>query len=365
MLQVVHFGGGSLGLGLVVATLAEAGARVTVVDADGALVEALCARGGYELEIHDAGAVHTGFVPIETALPAAAGSGALHDALASADLVTTSVRVPNLARVADVLDASLDASLDAVAPGGGWPSVVACENLAGSSQVLAAAVAGVRSWPAERVASTFLDAEVDRICQTAWPRRLAVATEPYREWAVQDPHGALARVPGVTRVDDLAPFFDRKRAFVNAVADAFAFLGAERGLTYLHEAAADAALDDVIGALQADLVAQVGRWPGFSAAGLQAYAFAAVERLANPGIRRRLDTVARDLERKLGPGERFAEPGLSLVRGGGQPVGIARVVAALIDTTPALWSRDWVSAWGGDEAASDLWELVARERRAP
>lgn len=360
MLQVVHFGGGSLGLGLVVATLAEAGARVTVVDADGALVEALCARGGYELEIHDAGAVHTGFVPIETALPAAAGSGALHDALASADLVTTSVRVPNLARVADVLDASLDA----VPPGRGWPSVVACENLAGSSQVLAAAVAGVRSWPAERVASTFLDAEVDRICQTAWPRRLAVATEPYREWAVQDPHGALARVPGITRVDDLAPFFDRKRAFVNAVADAFAFLGTARGLTYLHEAAADAALDDVIGALQADLVAQVGRGPGFTAADLQAYACVAAERLANPGIRRRLDTVARDLERKLGPGERFVEPGLSLVRGGRQPAGIARVVAALIDTTPALWSRDWVSAWGGDEAARDLWALVAHERRA-
>lgn len=358
MLDVVHFGGGSLGLGLVVATLAEAGARVTVADADADLVAALQARGGYALDLHDGDSVTTRFVPIAGALEVGLGPDALRGALAAADLVTTSVRVPNLAAVAALLDATLAGTGDETA----WPRVVACENLAGSSGVLAAAVPGVRGWPARRVATTFLDAEVDRICQTAWPERLAVATEPYREWAVADPEGALAAVPGVTRVVDLAPYFDRKRAFVNAVADAYAFLGMARGMTHLHEAAADERLRGAIAPLREDLVRYVARWPQFDAALLRAYADVAVGRLANPGIRRRIDTVARDLERKLAPGERFVEPALGLVRAGHAAAGIARVITALLDTAPALWSRDWVAAWGGDEAARSVWALVARER---
>ena len=361
MLQVVHFGGGSLGLGLVVATLAEAGARITVADSDTRLVDALSDRGGYDLDVHDAATVSTRFVAIAGALDVGAGSGALQDALAAADLVTTSVRVPNLSAVAALLETSLDAS----AVDARWPYVVACENLAGSSRVLAAAVAGVQSWRPERVSRTFLDAEVDRICQTAWPQRLAVATEPYREWAVLDPDGALATIPGVARVANLTPLFDRKRAFVNAVADAYAFLGAERGLEYLHEAAADTPLGHVVAALQGDLVRHVERWPQFEAADLWDYAAESVRRLANPGIRRRLETVARDLERKLSRRERFVDPAMGLLDRGLAPSGIARVIAGLLDTEPEMWSLDWVAAWGGGEAASDLWALVARERRAP
>lgn len=361
MLDVVHFGGGSLGLGLVVATLAEAGARVTVADADAGLVAALRARGGYDVDVHDGAAVTTRFVRVAGAIDVGEGPGALRATLAAADLVTTAVRVPNLHAVAALLDATLPAAGD----GAAWPRIVACENLAGSSGVLAAAVAAVRTWPAERVAATFLDAEVDRICQTAWPERLAVATEPYREWAVADPAGVLASVRGVTRVADLAPYFDRKRAFVNAVADAYAFLGTARGMTYLHEAALDEALGGTIAALQDDLIRHVARWPQFDAAQLRAYADVAAGRLANPGIRRRIDTVARDLERKLAPGERFVEPALGLVRAGHGPVGLAVVIAALLDTAPALWSREWSAAWGGDETAQALWARVARGRRTP
>lgn len=378
MQRSVHVGGGSLGLGLVVATLAEVGVAVTVVDADAALVAELDRRGGYDLEVHDGAAVRSSFVPLAGAVAVGDGSAALAKALAGAELITTSVRVPNLPSVAGMLAGALPWSALGRGSGRGAPQIVACENLVGSSRTLAAAVPAVASWDDARRARVFLDAEVDRICQTAWPKRAAVTTEPFREWVVQDPEGALAAVPAVHRVADLAPYFDRKRAFVNAVADACSFLGRAHGHRFLHEAVRDPRVRAATVGLERDLIRHVARWSEFGEVELERYAATSRERLANPGIGRLIETVARDLVRKLAPGERFVEPALALLRRGEAPTGIAEVVARLLDAEaragvgagpaadPAAagdpWALDWASTWGGDDAARRLWSMV-RERR--
>lgn len=342
-MRAMHFGAGSLGLGLVVPTLTSGAFDVSVVDADQGLVAALEAAGGYVHEIHDAAGVSRAHVPVVHAMAAADRDAVLH-ALREADLVTTAVRLENLPRVAPLIAEALDA-------GGRGPLVIACENADRASSRLAA-LCGREGDP------RFLDATVDRICQTAWPAEPLVRTERYHEWTVErrptaDP-GAIA---GVSIVAAIEPSFERKRYLVNTTADAIAFIGTAAGHTTLAGAASDGAVLERCRHAFDELRTLLRARFGVAESALEAYHRTAIARLAAPGIERALDTVARDLARKLGPRERFVEPARGLLEADVPPFGLAGLIADLIDLG-GLDRRDVFAAWGTEAWAEPLAALV-------
>jgi len=342
-MRAIHFGAGSLGLGLVVPTLTDASFDVSVVDADQDLVAALEAASGYVHEVHGGGRVVCKHIPLRRAM-AAADRDAVARVLREADLVTTAVRLENLRRVAPLLAEALD-------DGARAPHVIACENAARASSLLAALCGRAGD-------ARFRDATVDRICQTAWPLEPLVRTERYFEWTVeQKPSADPDDITGVSIVDAIEPSFERKRYLVNTTADAIAFLGTAAGHTTLAAAASDGDVLERCRHAFDELRTLLRTRFGFTEAALEAYHRTAIARLAAPGIERSLDTVARDLARKLGPHERFVDPARRLLEARVQPAGLAGLIAALIDLG-GIDRQDVFNTWGSDPWVERLATLV-------
>lgn len=318
----VHVGAGSLGRGLIVPLLTDAGFAVTVVDADRGLVERLRHEGAYDLDVVGGDRrPPVRRIPVADALYADS-VGDLRARLAAAAVATTAVRVENLPRVADLLGRTLTDRPTALPL-----HIVACENAERASSQLATLLETVAPIPS---ACLFRDAVVDRICTADWPTSLAIRVEAYHDWTVELPAGERFPVPAATAVPNLDPYFRRKLYLVNTVADAIAFLGARRGYRDLHEAAGDPIVCATLAPAIAELCSVLARRYGLPATSLERYSARALTRLAQPAMRRALDTVARDGWRKLGVDERFVRPAGEAYELGIQPRGLARAIAAVL-----------------------------------
>lgn len=326
-----------------------------MVDADADLVGALSERLSYEVQVHHGERVEKKSYTVHAALSPVSQ---LEDVLAAVDssiLVTTSVRHANLPKVAAVLHQAF-ARLSSEA---NHPHVIACENVRSASTELADLIGDEQTVSLDR--GYFLNAEVDRICQTGWSESLSVKTEPYYEWSVETPSKDLA-LNTVSFVADIDSYFDRKRYLVNTVADAIGFLGAARGHRYLHEAASDREILARLEPAVEDLMKYLELQHGFAPQSLRDYYGTTLRRLQNKGIARTLDTVARDLERKLGAQERFVAPALALCERGLEPQGLASLTRTIIDLHPYLKQKTWSAFWGDDAPARRFANLVEQAR---
>lgn len=303
----IHFGAGALGRGLVVPRLVEAGWAVTVVDPLRDLLRALRLAGGYTLEMRPDSKPVEVWVPLAGALHPQDDVDGIGELLATATLVTTAVRKENLGATAGQL---------AAAWGGRMPDhvcLVACENVERVDEVLNDVLAATCLPPERRARVAVPRTVVDRICASDWPDTTSIRTEAYAELSASEM--ALA-VPGVDVAHDIDAVFDRKRYLVNTLADAAAILGLGRGYIYLSEAFRDGQLLAELAPLVAALKLYLELRHGFTMEELDAYAATSFARLSDDYIPRRLDTVARDVWRKLEPAERFFAPMIELQRRG-------------------------------------------------
>lgn len=128
----------------------------------------------------------------------------------------------------------------------------------------------------------------------------AVMTEPFSQWVIEDrfagPRPTWEKV-GAQLVADVAPYETAKLRMLNGAHSALAYLGLERGHTFVHQAVADPELRPVIEQLMRDEAAT-----SFTAApgqDLAAYADALLARFANPALNHRLAQIAMDGSQKI------------------------------------------------------------------
>lgn len=88
----------------------------------------------------------------------------------------------------------------------------------------------------------FPNAAVDRIVPEQTSKRIDVLVEPFYGWVVDSSQlkGGRADVPGITYVDALGPFIERKLLTVDTGHSATAYLGYARGKKTIHESLEDA-----------------------------------------------------------------------------------------------------------------------------
>ena len=128
----------------------------------------------------------------------------------------------------------------------------------------------------------------------------AVFTEPFSQWVIEDRFAAGR--PGWQRhgaqlVEDVAPYETAKLRMLNGAHSALAYLGLERGHTFVHEAVADPELRPLVERLM-----QVEAAASFTpAAGqdLNAYADELLARFANSALQHRLIQIAMDGSEKI------------------------------------------------------------------
>ncbi|GFH40571.1 mannitol-1-phosphate 5-dehydrogenase [Pseudolactococcus insecticola] len=312
MKKAVHFGAGNIGRGFIGEILHKNGFEVAFVDVNETIIDALNARGSYEIELAEDAATH---IPVDhvSGINNAKNPDAVIDAIKNADIVTTAIGPNILPFIAELIAKGIQArktadKLDAL-------DVIACENMIGGSEFLKTKVdAYLTAEDAAYVDSYigFPNAAVDRIVPgQTHEDPLFVVVEPFSEWVIDESQlrNKAIHLDGVHYATDLEPFIERKLFSVNTGHATVAYNGFYYGFKTIDTALQDERVMTALVNTQKetrDLL--LAKWDLFDEAELVAYHEKIRGRFVNPHLSDEITRVARTPIRKLGYDERFIRP---------------------------------------------------------
>ena len=373
MKKAVHFGAGNIGRGFIGLLLSQAGYHVSFVDVAAPLVDDINTLGKYNVQIF--GEAEKTLVENVSAINSNENLDALLDAIVKADIITTAIGPNILKFIAPNIAKGLTKR---VAVNKTPLNIIACENMVGGSTVL-------KNFVYENLADDvkpeiekligFPDAAVDRIVPLQKnDEKLLVKVEPYAEWDV-DSRGVVGELPpikGMTLVDNLGAYIERKLFTVNTGHASIAYLAYQKGLPDISTAMRD---DDIVAAARAvwaETSALLVDKYNFDVITHQKYVMTTEERFKNPAISDEVTRVARGPKRKLSAADRLVSPATQLIEIGRKPVALAKVIAAALkfdyaEDKEAVEVQDFIKANGIDAAIthftgaapdSKLFELI-------
>ncbi|GGJ72884.1 mannitol-1-phosphate 5-dehydrogenase [Virgibacillus salexigens] len=349
----VHFGAGNIGRGFIGALLYEAKYRTIFVDVNQEVIDRLNKENQYEVIL--AGATKKKQVVKQVSgINSVTNPVDVVAAIEKADIVTTAVGPTILKVIAKLIATGLEAR---VAKNAQPLNIIACENMLGGSTLLKEEVL---SHVTEEIKHTieqyvgFPDAAVDRIVPNQVnDDRLQVAVEPYYEWVVEKPalKGKTPVIDGVTYVEDLKPYIERKLFTVNTGHAVPAYIGHQKGYPTIYEAMQDEEIQAIIdGALQESGEALI-QFYGFNRHEHAAYRSKIIERFKNPHISDEVTRVGRGPIRKLGARDRLIRPAILYMEQTG------KIPSYLVKTIAAALTYGNIQ----DEEAVNLQVLVNKE----
>lgn len=304
----VHFGAGNIGRGFVAQFLHQSGFQVIFADVNDEIIGQLQAAASYH--VHEVGAdSRSSVVDNYRAINSRTHEADVVAAIAAADIVTTAVGARILQFIAPVIAKGLDAR----DPKAQKLTIIACENALNGTDILAAEVR--KHAPAHN--AIFANCAIDRIVPEQ-AGGLDVTIESFFEWVVDRTpfHGETPDIYGITWVDDLGPFIERKLFTVNTAHAAAAYHGIDRGWVSIREALATPELQAEVRAVLAETKALlVAKW-GFDPEEQQAYIEKTLTRISNSHLPDTCERVGRNPLRKLSRNERFIGPAAQLAERG-------------------------------------------------
>ncbi|MFC4322381.1 mannitol-1-phosphate 5-dehydrogenase [Litchfieldia salsa] len=329
----VHFGAGNIGRGFIGSLLSKAGYEVCFVDVNAEVVNLLNEKKEYRVVLADENSQEETVKNVR-AINSIQQPEEVLDAIASADLVTTAVGPNILPIIADSIAKGLRRRVEQT----DQPlNIIACENMIGGSAFLKEKVYEKLSEAEKKQFDdqfAFPNAAVDRIVPNQTNEdKLMVSVEPFYEWVVDRSKliGEVPTINGVTFVEDLAPFIERKLFTVNTGHAAAAYLGYQAGLETIKDAMEH---EEVLQAVK-DTLRETGtvlvRKYSFDYDEHMKYVNKIIGRFTNPFINDEIPRVARGPLRKLGQKDRLISPASQYYEFvEGQPVNLAKVIAAAL-----------------------------------
>lgn len=333
MSTAVHFGAGNIGRGFVGLLLHEAGYELVFADVAAPLIAALQAAPSYTVhEVGEGGRDHV--VDGYSAVNSATDEAELVHRLSEADLVTTAVGPNILKFVAPAIARGLVARPD----GAPRQAVLACENAINATDILeqeirtAARAQGLDD-AAVDARAVFANTAVDRIVPNQAPGAgLDVRVEPYFEWAIEAGpfDGRVPEIPGVTWVDSLGPYIERKLFTVNTGHAATAYFGARAGIERISDALDEPQIAAAVTAALEETSAVLSAVHGLDPADLAAYRATILDRFRNPALVDTVQRVGRQPLRKISRHERFIGPAAAAAEHGLSSEALVAAVGAAL-----------------------------------
>lgn len=308
-MKAIQFGAGNIGRGFIGAVLSQAGYELVFADVVEELLNQINTRKEYTVHVSD----HNSYdIQVKNVRAVnSSGPDAVAE-IADADIITTAVGLRILKFVAPTIAKGLAARKEA---GIEKPlNIIACENgLRATSQlkdlVFAQLDPEVAEWARKHVG--FPDAAVDRIvppvrCEIP----LDVAVEEYFEWDVERSSfvGPVPQIEGMTPVDNLLAYVERKLFTLNTGHATAAYLGKMKGISTIGDCVADPALCAIVKEAMQQSGEGLVRKFGFDHAAHFAYIDKILGRFSNPFLRDECDRVGREPIRKLAPNDRLILP---------------------------------------------------------
>lgn len=299
----VHFGAGNIGRGFIGCLLEEAGYEVIFLDVNAPLVEALDSLESYQvIETGEDAKTHT--ITNFRAINSVTQADEAIAAIASADIVTTSVGVTHLKLVAPLISKGLEARTT--------PKpllIMACENTINATDVLKSEIE--KLLPRSLGKADYANTAVDRIVPIqVHDKNLDVLVESFCEWVIEtsELEGTPPSIPGATFVSDLTPFIERKLFTVNTGHCALAYLGQLDGVSTILEATENhATMKRLEGVLSETSQVLVHRH-GFDPSEHHSYVLKTISRFKNPDLNDSILRVGREPARKLSRNDRLIGP---------------------------------------------------------
>lgn len=342
---VLQFGAGNIGRGFMGHIFTAAGYEVVFVDVSPDLVDALNRHREYPLRL--AGPDRFETLQIQ---PVRAVDGRDVDAVARelerCDFACTAVGVPALRHIAPVLAAGVrqrERPLD----------VILCENQLHCSQLLRGLLEPHLS-PEELARVGLVESVVGRMVPVVSEADrqtdpLLVVAEDYPNLPV-DQAGFLQpppRVPALRVVGNFSAYVERKLYIHNMGHAVAAYLGFQRGFTYVHEAVADPEIEAAVGDAMAETCLALHRKHGIDREDLEAERRTLLRRFRNPALNDTLLRVGRDPIRKLRVDDRLVGAALTCLDWDVEPAQIVRGIGAAFHFDPE-----------GDPAAQEVQQTL-------
>ncbi|MGO2046502.1 MAG: mannitol-1-phosphate 5-dehydrogenase [Brachybacterium tyrofermentans] len=332
MTKAVHFGAGNIGRGFVGLLLHEAGYELVFADVADALITQLQEADSYEVRTVGQNPTRT-VVDGFSAINSTKDPEGLTEQIASADVVTTAVGAHILRFVAPNIAAGI-AARPAGAP---RLAVMACENAINATDLLEQEIRANYQGEDLDDKALFSNTAVDRIVPVqAEGAGLDVTVEDFYEWAVdRTPFaGQEPEVPGITWVDDLGPYIERKLFTVNTGHATAAWHGWAAGHTTIADAISDAAVHGRVTSVLTETSALLVAKHGFSEEDMASYRTKVLGRFANTALPDPVERVGRAPLRKLSRNERIISPAAELAEHGLGYQGLLASFSAALAFTP-------------------------------
>ncbi len=327
----IQYGAGNIGRGFIGQLLHQAGYEVCFIDVNKEIVDEINRKKEYTICMAEEGEKTVTI----TGVRAIHGQDveAVANAIAQADLVTTAVGPNILRHIAPVIAKGISKRFQ---KNQSPLNVIACENMIGGSTQLKLQVYDLLSDGEKEFADRlvgFPDAAVDRIVPLQkHDDKLMVTVEPYYEWVINQAQikGPIPSIDGVTFVNDLTPYIERKLFTVNTGHALIAYLAYVRGIDTIDQAMRDdfvyRAARQALGESGDMLVAK----HGFDKNEHDHYIQKILSRFENPYISDEVTRVGRSPLRKLSPDDRLVSPARQALEYGIQPNHLALGIAAAL-----------------------------------
>ncbi len=235
--QAVHFGAGNIGRGFIGALFSESGYHVTFVDVAEAIIDKLNEEKKYHVKLAQK-------QPESITIKNVSGVNNMKDeagvleAIKNATYLTTAIGPNILPRIAPIIAKGIAERIQATDE---KLYVIACENQIGATDILKTHIWNhLDDETKEKIEGTvfFFNSAVDRIVPIQEGDSLDVLVEPYYEWVVETTE-SIPPITGMTIVENLAPFIERKLFTVNTGHAVIAYLGSLAGKSTIDETLAE------------------------------------------------------------------------------------------------------------------------------
>ena len=332
MKNAVHFGAGNIGRGFIGLLLSKSGYHVTFIDIIDELVDDINAQKKYHVQF--AGKPEKILVENVSAIDSDRNDVAVDavvDAIVDADIITTAIGPNALKFIAENIAQGLKKRL---AKNKKPLDIIACENMFGSSTALKNFVYAKLSDDIKSELEKFVgfpDAAVDRIVPNQiGGEKLLVTVEEFAEWDIDAAQvkGDLSDIQGLTVVENLNAYIDRKIFTINTGHAAIAYLAYLKGIKDISSAMKDAEILETARDVWAETSALLIDKYKFAPAAHRHYVQTTENRFANPYLSDEVSRVARSPKRKLSAADRIISPASQLLERGILPVALAKVAAA-------------------------------------
>lgn len=324
----VHFGAGNIGRGFIGALFSKSDYHVTFVDVAEQVINKLNEEKGYHVKLAQSQEEQ---IKIENV----SGINNMTHAedvirvIQQATYLTTAIGPNILPRIAPLIAQGLTERVSATDE---KLYIIACENQIGATDILKQHILDslddeVKTKLEGKV--YFFNSAVDRIVPIQDQSSLDVLVEPYFEWVVETTE-KIPPVTGMTLVEDLAPFIERKLFTVNTGHAVIAYLGYLAGKSTIDETLADEEIVSEVRETLKETGAYLVKEYGLDEQEHLAYIDKNIERFKNAYLNDGVTRVGRAPIRKLGPEDRLIRPATQAQKAGLSYTHLANAIAAAL-----------------------------------